>query len=236
MKREKLKLLMALLLLAAAWVLSKEGAVLVSQMNVLNPRKNGDFCVVIDPGHGGSDPGKVSVDGTEEKDINLAISIQLRDLLEAQDVAVHMTRETDTGLYGNDSRNKKAEDLQKRCELINRIQPDCVISIHQNSYHEQGVDGAQTFYYKDSEASRRLSELIQDSLVARLDPANHRMEKSNDSYYMLKNTSVPIVIVECGFLSDPAEAALLIQEAYQRKAAWAIHLGVLNYLNEVKKP
>jgi len=147
-----------------------------------------------------------------------------------------MTRETDTGLYGNDSRNKKAEDLQKRCELINRIQPDCVISIHQNSYHEQGVDGAQTFYYKDSEASRRLSELIQDSLVARLDPANHRMEKSNDSYYMLKNTSVPIVIVECGFLSDPAEAALLIQEAYQRKAAWAIHLGVLNYLNEVKKP
>ena len=236
MKREKLKLLMALLVLAASWVLSRESAELVSQMHVLNPRENGDFCVVIDPGHGGNDPGKVSASGTEEKEVNLAVALRLRRLLEAQDVTVHMTRENDEGLYSSVSRNKKAEDLRKRCELINRIQPDCVISIHQNSYHEQGVDGAQTFYYTDSREGRHLSELIQESLIARLDPANHRTSKSNDSYYMLKNTTVPIVIVECGFLSDPKEAELLIRPDYQEKAAWAIHMGVLNYLYGVKMP
>ena len=233
MKREKLKLLMALLVLAAAWILSREVAVPVSQMHVLNPRKTGEFCVVIDPGHGGGDPGKVSDDGILEKDVNLAIALRLKNLLEAQGVTVRMTRDSDEGLYNSGSSEKKTEDLRNRCEMINRLQPDCVVSVHQNSYHKSGVDGAQTFYYAESEEGRILSELIQKSLVARLDPANHREAKRNDSYFMLKNTTVPMVIVECGFLSDPREAALLVMPDYQEKAAWAIHMGIIHYLNKI---
>ena len=230
MKREKLKLLMALLVLAAAWILSREGTMLVSQMHVLNPGKTGEFCVVIDPGHGGDDPGKVSDDGILEKDVNLAIALRLKDLLEAQGVCVRMTRDSDEGLYNSGSSEKKTEDLRNRCEMINRLQPDCVVSVHQNSYHKSGVDGAQTFYYTTSAEGKELAEVIQSRMVSGLDPTNHRVAKANDSYYLLKKTSKPIVIVECGFLSNPQEAQLLCDEVYQERVAWQVHMGVLQYL------
>lgn len=195
-----------------------------------------DMVIVIDAGHGGRDGGKISVDNvTYEKDINLAIAYKLKSYLEAEGITVIMTRETDDGLYVESDGNKKAADLRRRIEVIERASPVLVVSIHQNSYHESYVRGAQTFYYSTSAEGKELAEIIQEQLCLSLDPENGRKAKANDSYYLLKKTSVPIVIVECGFLSNPEEAALLTTKDYQDRMAFQIHLGVMQYLNQNKK-
>ena len=153
------------------------------------------------------------------------------ELLEQQDVKVVMTRETDAGLYEEQTSNKKVQDMKNRCALINETQPDCVVSIHQNSYHEEYVTGAQVFYYGTSKEGERLAEILQEKLITHADPENHRQAKANESYYLLKKTGVPIVIVECGFLSNSAEAEKLCTPEYQDRVAWAIHMGILQYLN-----
>lgn len=189
-------------------------------------------CVVIDAGHGGADPGKVGVDGSLEKDINLKIAKKLAGFLEAADVEVVLTRETDAGLYDENVSNKKVQDMKNRVALIEEKKPVLTVSIHQNSYHEEYVHGAQVFYYGGSQESKALAERIQQVLAAEIDPDNARQAKANDSYYLLKKTSSPIVIVECGFLSNYEEAQKLASELYQEKTAWAIHLAIMNYLNK----
>lgn len=188
--------------------------------------------VVIDAGHGGYDPGKISADNLLEKDINLAIALRLRDYLEAQDCIVYLTREEDRSLNDENARNKKQSDMQNRVALIEKVQPALMISIHQNSFPSPREHGAQTFYYHTSDNSQLLAEYIQDSLVETVDPENTRKSKSNDSYYILKNISCPAVIIECGFLSNPAESALLNTDIYQDKIAYAISKGVRQYLNQ----
>lgn len=192
-------------------------------------------CVVIDAGHGGMDPGKVGVDGSLEKEINLQIAVKLKRFLEQEDVEVVLTRETDQGLYEETASNKKVQDMKNRVELIEQSEPELTVSIHQNSYHEEYVHGAQTFYYQGSTESCELAERIQQLLILELNPENTRQAKANDSYYLLKKTSAPIVIVECGFLSNYEEAQKLSSDYYQEKLAWAIHLGILQYLNEQGK-
>ena len=108
------------------------------------------------------------------------------------------------------------------------------VSIHQNSYHEEYVHGAQVFYYANSTKSQELAEMIQQVMALELDKDNARKAKANDSYYLLKKTSTPIVIVECGFLSNYEEAQKLSSELYQEKVAWAIHMAVMQYLNQEK--
>lgn len=189
------------------------------------------YTVVIDAGHGGFDSGKVGVDGTLEKDVNLVIAKKLEQLLKAADVNVIMTRTEDTGLYDESSPNKKKQDMTVRAKIMNDADADCIISIHQNSYSTESIDGAQVFYYTGSQKGEVLAAFIQKSLISRADPSNHRQEKSNNSYYLLKNAESPIVIVECGFLSNWEESKKLVDDAYQQKLAWAIHLGILQYLN-----
>lgn len=190
------------------------------------------MCVVIDAGHGGNDPGKVGINDAQEKDVNLQIAKKLQKFLEANDVKVVMTRESDAGLYDAEASNKKVQDMKRRIALIEETAPTIVVSIHQNSYPEEYVHGAQVFFYTGSDKSQALAEKIQTRLVTDLEPDNHRQVKANDSYYLLKKTDCPIVIVECGFLSNSTEAAKLVSPWYQEKVAWAIHLGVLQYLNE----
>ena len=162
-------------------------------------------CVIIDAGHGGKDPGKVGVDGSLEKDINLQIARKLQRFLVMADVDVVLTRESDAGLYDEDAPNKKVQDMKNRASIIEEKKPDLTVSIHQNSYHEEYVHGAQVFYYAGSEESKELAGRIQQVMALDLDPDNTRQAKANDSYYLLKKTSSPIVIVECGFLSNPEE-------------------------------
>lgn len=191
------------------------------------------YTIVIDAGHGGFDPGKIGINNSLEKNINLSIAIMVKELLELNDIKVVMTREDDNGLYSSSDRNKKNADLKKRVEIIDEINPSLVVSIHQNSYSDSKIKGAQVFYHKKSNEGKTLAETLQTQLVDSLDKTNHRIAKSNESYYMLKKTECPLVIVECGFLSNPTEAELLISEEYQQKVAWAIHLGIIQYINGV---
>ena len=190
--------------------------------------------VVIDAGHGGRDPGKVSADGTLEKDINLSIAKRLQSLLEQNDIAVIMTREEDRDLASETASNRKNEDLKARVSLLQETRPVLMVSIHQNSYPEADVDGAQVFYYFGSEEGKRLGRIVQERLKREIDDGNHRVAKANKEYYLLKKSECPAVIVECGFLSNPEEAALLATQEYQEKLAFAIHLGILEYMNTVE--
>ena len=187
--------------------------------------------VVIDPGHGGDDPGKVGINGAKEKDVNLQIAMLLKKYLEASDVRVILTRVSDEGLYSEGTSNKKVQDMKRRIELIDRANPDVAVSIHQNSYPEEYVHGAQVFFYTGSMEGEALAGAIQKQLVEKTDPENKRQIKANDSYYLLKKTGIPIVIVECGFLSNSAEAEKLCDSDYQEYVAWAIHMGIMQYLN-----
>ena len=189
------------------------------------------YTIVIDPGHGGNDPGKIGINDVPEKDVNLAISLKLKDILEQNDCKVIMTRETDQGLYQDGDTNKKIADLHARCRIINDSGADAVISIHQNSFTSESSKGAQVFYQTTSEKGKVLAEILQEQLVSGLDPENNRVAKANSDYYMLKNTQAPMVIVECGFLSNTQEAELLTQEAYQRRVAWTVALGTLQYVS-----
>ena len=192
--------------------------------------------MVIDAGHGGSDPGKVGINGALEKDINLSIALIVKQFLEANDVEVVLTRETDEGLYDDNASNKKVQDMKQRVSIIEETAPMVTVSIHQNSYPQEYVHGAQVFYYDTSVEGKKLAEIIQERLVEDIDPQNNRQVKANDSYYLLKKTATPIVIVECGFLSNSEEAAKLCDPLYQEKVAWAIHLGILQYLNSTVQP
>ena len=191
--------------------------------------------VVIDPGHGGNDPGGIGESGVLEKDVNLAVAAFLKQNLEQQGIEVVMTREADKGLYSETAVNKKREDLANRIQVIESEEPDFVLCIHQNIFTDAKYHGAQVFYYKESEEGARLATAIQEQLVQGVDPENTRVPKSNMNYYMLKESPVPIVIVECGFLSNAEEEAKLGTMDYQRKLAWNIYLGTMQYVNGLEK-
>mgnify|MGYP000774084157 CR=1 FL=1 len=184
--------------------------------------------IVIDVGHGGADPGKVSTSGIKEKDVNLQIALYLKDYLIAQDYIVYLTRETDCGLYDDNVSNKKTSDLNNRIQFFKEKNASCVVSIHQNSYPDTIQHGSQSFYYTGSDEGKALAESVQASLL-KMDDTNTRQAKSNDSYYLLKHSNVPSIIVECGFLSNPEETAKLTDSNYQKQIAYAICMGICNY-------
>lgn len=192
--------------------------------------KEEKLTIVVDAGHGGKDPGKVGVNGALEKDINLSIAKKLKVCLEDAGMQVVLTREEDPGLYQEDTQNKKVEDMQNRCKIINDTKPVCTISLHQNSYQEASVSGPQVFYHGQSKEGEALAKIMQDTLIRELNPPKERQEKANESYYLLTETGFPTVIVECGFLSNAVEAELLVTDEYQEKMASAICLAVEEYL------
>lgn len=217
---------MSILLLVAAFLLARNGAELVQSTKT----EKDALRIVIDAGHGGIDPGKIGINNAKEKDINLEIALKLKEKLEDKGIEIVMTRTEDTGLYSESSTNKKVEDMQERCKLIAEAEPAFTVSIHQNSYITEDIKGAQVFYYGQSAIGKELAETIQESLIAMVDPDNTRAAKANESYYLLKKTTSPTVIVECGFLSNSEEAALLITSEYQDTIVDAIYQGILNYL------
>ena len=141
-----------------------------------------------------------------------------------------MTRTDDAGLYQQSSNNKKVEDMRKRCEIITKAKPVFTVSIHQNSYPEESVKGAQVFYYKHSAEGEQHASIMQKALLS-IDKENRRQAKADDTYYLLKRTEVPTIIVECGFLSNSQEAGMLVTEEYQKKVAEAVKMGILQCLN-----
>lgn len=186
--------------------------------------------VVIDPGHGGSDPGAVASDGTLEKDVVLSIAKHLEARLNQAAVYTILTRSGDGWVKpgpGSSFFGSKRQDLVERAEIANRSQADLFISIHCNSFPQSIWYGAQTFYYPGREESRRLAVAIQTELVRCLGP-NRRQANAGD-YRVLKEAEMPAVVVEAGFLSNPREARLLADPSYQEKVAEAIYWGIIRY-------
>ena len=181
--------------------------------------------VIVDAGHGGIDVGKTGVNGEKEKDINLEISKKIKRFLFDSNVTVKMTREGDERLA-----DSQREDLKARTDIMNGGAL-LAVSIHQNSYRDPAVSGAQVFYYTDSEEGRTAAGMIQAELNA-LAPDNEKEIRANDSYYILKNTRIPTVIVECGFLSSYTEAEKLADDEYQNRIAEAVSEGILQYITD----
>ena len=182
--------------------------------------------VVIDSGHGGKDPGKVGINGAQEKELNLQIAEKLKKYLEEHQITVVMTRIKDERLA-----DSQVEDLKARVELIDKESPALAVCIHQNSYHEEEIHGAQVFYYSHSSDGEKAAVIMQKALLA-VDSDNTRQAKANDTYYMLKRTEVPTVIVECGFLSNNEEAEKLVTKEYQQQLAEAITQGIRTCLSK----
>ncbi len=187
--------------------------------------------VALDAGHGGADPGKIGINEVLEKDINLAITLKTKELLEKEGVQVVLTRTDDGGLYKETDGNKKRADLNRRCEIIEESKADFVVSIHQNSYGDGAVHGAQMFYYKSSEKGKELAEILQNVFNESVS-SRELKAKENGEYYMLLHVSCPIVIAECGFLSNWEEAEKLRTEAYQDEVAQALTKGILQYIEK----
>lgn len=141
-----------------------------------------------------------------------------------------MTRHEDVDLGDTGAESKKKSDMRNRIGIINDSSADICISIHQNSYTSEGVKGAQVFYYSGSDNGKQLAKMIQSSLIDKLNNNNRRVEKANDSYYLLTKSKCPAVIVECGFLSNWEEATNLKDEYYQDKIAQAICDAAIEYL------
>lgn len=178
--------------------------------------------VLIDPGHGGFDGGTTAADGTLEKQINLAISLTLRDLLLVCGVPVRMTRQTDIAVG-----EKKVEDMRYRLEQYENA--DQVISIHQNHFSVAKYHGTQVFYSVNHSESEQLARMLQQSVVEHLQPDNNRQIKpATDGIFLLHHTTKPAVLVECGFLSNWEELDLLKKSDYQQELAFALLCGYWN--------
>lgn len=187
--------------------------------------------IVLDPGHGGEDGGAVSANGVRESGLNLEISLRTRDLLRFLGIPVVMTRETDLSIHSPEAvtvSEKKISDLKNRVGLVSDTENPILVSIHQNMFAESKYYGTQLFY-ADSDPSRQLAEELQALFAAELDPSNHRRAKPCENVYLLSRISCPGVLVECGFLSNPKEEALLQSAEYQKKLAAVLAAGLFIY-------
>ena len=192
--------------------------------------------IVLDPGHGGFDGGMTGDSGISEKVLNLIYAQKLAVLLEQEGYRAVLTRNTEAGLYDENADHKKAQDMQRRCAVIEAEHPLLPVSIHQNSYpQDSSVRGPQVFYYEHSAEGEKLAAAIQNKMNVQLQIERPRVQKANGSYYILKRSASTTVLVEAGFLTNPEEELLLQQEEYQDRMARAICDGILEYLDSFVK-
>ncbi len=189
--------------------------------------------IIVDPGHGAPDGGAAGGrTGVLEKDLNLAISKKLAEKLSSMGENVHLTREEDAGLHdaaGKSLREKKRSDMKKRVTLGNQNGTLCFVSIHMNHFTDPKYSGPQVFYAAENEEGKRLAEEIRKAFLEKIGPHCTRESKPSRDLYLLRNIKAPAVIVECGFLSNPEEEALLMTEDYQDSLAEAICAGIENF-------
>lgn len=184
--------------------------------------------VVLDPGHGGEDGGAVSVNGVHESSLNLEISLRTRDLLRFLGIPVIMTRETDVSIHNPQAETiseKKLSDLKNRVQIVSGADDALLVSIHQNMFAEAKYYGTQVFYAA-TDRSQAIAEGLQAMFTSGLDHSNHRQAKPCENVYLLNHISCPGVLVECGFLSNPREEALLQSADYQKKLAAVLAAGL----------
>ena len=189
--------------------------------------------IIIDAGHGGYDGGAVALDGTVEKDINLCIAKNLQKFLVCAGFDVKMTRETDEATDGSGMKKYvKTRDLNNRLKLMKEYPESIFVSIHLNKFTTSSANGAQVFYAPSVKMSDVLANCIQSSIVSLLQPENTRtVKQGTKSIYILKNATVPSVIIECGFLSNREELEKLKDEKYQSMMAFSVFCGIIDYYN-----
>ncbi|WP_242848933.1 N-acetylmuramoyl-L-alanine amidase [Syntrophomonas palmitatica] len=191
--------------------------------------------IVVDPGHGGVDSGASRGNAVEEE-ITLAIAKRLTEYLSQAGAMVILLRENESDLAGDEFsgriRDRKRKDMNTRVQKANEANADLFISIHTNAEAGTSWSGAQTFYLAGDEKSKRLAASIQEELKRVL--GNTRRKSAAGNYFVLKKTKMPAVIVEVGFISNPAEAVKLRQPGYQSKIAYAIFMGAAASIQEEK--
>jgi len=191
--------------------------------------------IVIDAGHGKPDEGAESSNGTTEAETNLKIALKLQNLLEQSGCSVILTRSDENAIYDIDSktlRQKKISDIHNRVKIGNESSADIFVSIHLNKIPQQQYDGWQTFYNANNADGQKLAVSIQNNLNDAIQRENNRVAKSIENIYIVKHVEIPTTIVECGFLSNPEEEKLLLQDEYQNKLAWGIYNGIIDYFYE----
>ncbi len=193
--------------------------------------------VVIDPGHGGRDGGAVGDDGTLEKELNLAVALKLKSILESADIHVVMTRDTDIELASPDSPHKKADDLKARLQLAQKQKNTIFVSIHMNKFPIEKYRGLQVYYSENHAESLTLAQTIQNTAQNTLkNTGDRKVKPAGDSIYLMSHLEIPAVLVECGFLSNHEERELLKSEKYQKKLALCLSAAILEYIAIANEP
>lgn len=219
------------LLLLAAYIVAPGGS---RPTHSVLREDEGVWKIAIDAGHGGPDPGAVGVAGTLEKDITLAIALELDKILRAAGFATVMTRTDDADLVGDQSvPHRQRADLIARAELVNTSNADVLVSLHANSFENPSLRGAQTFHYEGDDGGWRLALHVQNALVRNLAPNNRRVASAD--FRILNDVNVPAVVVEAGFLTNPDEERLLNDGDYQKRVAQAVADGIVAFLQEQRR-
>ncbi len=227
-----LAFLLVLSILFALLFAVAEGTRSKTELNTMNkgttsPSKT----VILDAGHGGEDGGASSADGLLEKDLNLALALTMRDILATNGVNVILTRDTDTLLYDRNvdfHGRKKMLDMAARLKIAENTADAVFVSIHMNTYPHPSCQGVQVWYSENNDASLELAKTIQSTTKELLQNENDRpVKRSGSSIYLLHHLECPAVLVECGFLSSPEEAALLGDENYRQQLALTLCMGIL---------
>lgn len=202
------------------------------QNNALSPTRG--FSIVIDPGHGGIDSGAIGVKtGNKESDLNLDLSFYLRDYFESSGIRTTLTRTTQDGLYGSPDSGFKRRDMQARKDIILSSAPDLTVSIHMNKFPSSARRGAQVYYQKGDSESKALADSIQGMLNTYINiPEQNRSFSPGEGDFYICKIQKPAVIVECGFLSNEEDDALLADKSFRKKIAYTVYNGIIGYLME----
>jgi N-acetylmuramoyl-L-alanine amidase len=187
--------------------------------------------LIIDPGHGGEDGGATSCRGVLESAINLEIALRLNDLMHLFGFNTIMIRDTDRSVYikGETIAQKKVSDLRERVRIINNTENAILVSIHQNTFSDGKYWGAQVFY-AETEGSKQLAQQMQKQFQVCIDSNNNRKSKKSTGVYLMENIRCPGILLECGFLSNPKEEAMLRDADYQKALCATITIVFANYL------
>lgn len=225
--------LMLLLLSATVTVMNRSGEDTVPASVGIPAYKK---TVVIDAGHGYPDGGAVGNNGTIEQDINLKIAMNIQSLLERSGANVIVTRSDDNNIADEGYekiRDLKRSDMKNRKAIRDSYGADIFVSIHMNKFPDSSSKGAQVFYADSPSESKILGECIQSELILLCDPENKRVaKKAEDTIYLLKDSKIPAVIIECGFLSNPREETLLNTEEYRQRISWSVYSGIQKYFEQ----
>ena len=191
-----------------------------------------EHTVIIDPGHGGEDGGATSCTGVLESQFNLQIALRLNDLMHLLGYQTRMIRTTDVSVYteGETIARKKVSDLRHRVQTVEETDNAVLVSIHQNTFSDSRYSGAQVFY-SPTETSRELADTLQKAFAATLNPGSSRQCKKSDGIYLMQHITCPGILVECGFLSNPEEEAMLRNPEYQKKVSSVIATTLGNFLD-----